>query len=581
MKYKFIIVSVLLVLLLFDGILYGQDATVIQVIRVDGAGAVLKNDRAKARDDAINDGLRRALEQGIGVFVESNTVVENFQTLEDNVYTKAKGFVTGYKIISEKSEVSIIRVTLDVKVSMGKVVDKLIDLDFLQHFLHKPRIMVLLQEEVLGKPATKSAGETEIIRKFVEKDFNVVDPEQVKKIRQTDQAKQAALGNDAAAVAIGRQLNAEVIIVGKATSQQSQAGLELGGLISSRARLDARVIRCDTGKILASKGLVAPGLDLTGELAAMKALSAAGGKVADYLMKETIRKWVLSTSQGTSITLKVANVTFKQLVLLEKSLREGIRGVGKFHRRSFDVAGKFAEIEVDLKIDPQQFSTELVMKEFPDFEIEVTNLTAQTLDIRFKSKVGSDNQSAGTASKAKDLPLKPYTVITFEAVDKAGKVIEKRKVMVTKVEPKLIEYRWEFSLQSGSTKQGVRTLKDIEKSREYCIDWNSQQQETTGSEPWISKEVFNELKQVGMTPLVVDKYIRKDSIVMAEVKKTTVAKIEVNKVVLELPAIEIHTEKGDRIVVLDDLKNPLVVLIQIAGTHRFQAKTIYIPGYKP
>ncbi len=382
--FTYILVSMSISLTLAIKAADGQEESV-QVIRAEGVGTILNHDIAHARDAAINDALRKAVEQGVGVIVEANTITENYFAIEDNIYTKARGFVAGYTPVSEKTEGNLIKVALDVRVSSGKIIDKLIDLNFIHSFAHKPRIMVMIPEQHLQRVIPDPAGETEVIRKFVEKDFWVVDQNQVKQIRQNDMAKRAAQGDNDAAAALGRQFQADIIIVGEGFSQVAETE-GLGGLISCRARLEARAIRVDTGRIIAAHGIHAPGLELTEELASKKSLAQAGGKVADYMIGEIIRKWVLSVSQGTSVTLKLTNVTFKQLASLEKAMREQIRSVQQFHRRHFDLAGKIAEIEIDLKGDSQQFSTDLALTEFPDFEVEVLNLTPQTLDVRFIPK---------------------------------------------------------------------------------------------------------------------------------------------------------------------------------------------------
>lgn len=545
----------------------------IQVVRSEGVGTIIKEDRVHARDAAINNALRTAVEQSVGVVIHSETIIQNFQTISDNIYTKARGFVAGYKIIEEKAEVNVIKVTLDVNVIAGKIVDTLIDLNFLQNFIHKPRIMVIIPERHLRRVIPDPAGETDVIRKFVEEDFWVVDQNQVEKIRELDQAKRAAQGDNAAAAALGRQFKAEIIIVGEAFSQLAE-DTGLGGLFSCRARLEARAIHCDTGQIIAAHGVHAPGLEITEELASKKALAEAGGKFADYMMKEIIRKWAASAVQGTSVTLKITNVTFKQLVLLEKSLKEEISVVKGFHRRHFASTGKIAEIEVDLKGDTQQFSTEVVLKEFPDFEIEVTNVTAKTVDVRFKPK-----EKAIPPDKNINIPLKPNTVIAFERIDKAG-ANETRRLMIINVQTTLLECRWEFYSQTEK-KIKVWNISNLLKSHEYCMNWGSLEKNTTSTEPWVSMEVFDELKQVGMTLIVVDKYVRKDSIVMAELKQNISFPVKVNGINLSLQAIEVFTDKGDKLVILDSPQNPLVLSIDITGMYKSKVTMMYVPGYKP
>lgn len=54
-----------------------------------------------ARDHAISDALRKAVEQGVGVFINSETAVKNFTLLKDEIYSNAQGYVASYRIIDD------------------------------------------------------------------------------------------------------------------------------------------------------------------------------------------------------------------------------------------------------------------------------------------------------------------------------------------------------------------------------------------------------------------------------------------------------------------------------------------------
>ena len=51
------------------------------IVKVEGVGAIQNGNYAKARDEAIWDAQRRAVEKGVGVMLASETVVANAQLL--------------------------------------------------------------------------------------------------------------------------------------------------------------------------------------------------------------------------------------------------------------------------------------------------------------------------------------------------------------------------------------------------------------------------------------------------------------------------------------------------------------------
>ena len=75
--------------------------------------------------------------------------------------------------------------------------------------------------------------------------------------------------------------------------------------------------------------------------------------------------------------MKVTNVTFKELLLFEESLKQRIPSIEDLNRQNFDTGGSRAEIKLTVTGDLQQFATELALTEFASFEVEVLNQTAE------------------------------------------------------------------------------------------------------------------------------------------------------------------------------------------------------------
>lgn len=75
----------------------------------------------ETKDDAIQDALRKAVERAMGVYIYSNTEVENFQVVKDKIIASSKGYVNNYKIVKEDQQEGIIFLTLDVDVNVNNI----------------------------------------------------------------------------------------------------------------------------------------------------------------------------------------------------------------------------------------------------------------------------------------------------------------------------------------------------------------------------------------------------------------------------------------------------------------------------
>jgi hypothetical protein len=69
-----------------------------------GEATIYGGDIAAAREEALVDAQRNALEQVLGVKIRSETAVQDFALADDAILSMVAGFVSNVKILSEKQE---------------------------------------------------------------------------------------------------------------------------------------------------------------------------------------------------------------------------------------------------------------------------------------------------------------------------------------------------------------------------------------------------------------------------------------------------------------------------------------------
>ncbi|MBU1570750.1 MAG: hypothetical protein KKE00_09580, partial [Proteobacteria bacterium] len=78
-----------------------------------------------ARDKAIDEAKRAALEQAIGATVESSTTVENFTVIKDQIMSRTAGYLKNIKIIEEKkTDMATIEVIIEADVETSAILEK-------------------------------------------------------------------------------------------------------------------------------------------------------------------------------------------------------------------------------------------------------------------------------------------------------------------------------------------------------------------------------------------------------------------------------------------------------------------------
>ena len=196
------------------------------------------------------------------------------------------------------------------------------------HEKDKVRIMVIIDEkDVEGVTAQMPFSETEVINALKTKyEFYVIDQQQMAKIQKKDEVRAAARGDQKAALSLGEEMYADIIITGAAKSEK-QTGLEVldkSGIKSVKTVIAARTIRVDNGEIISAENFSGKGADVTDSAAAQKALVEAGKAIADYAVDKLIGAWSTVKTKGSRIQVMVENASFSQY----KAIAEKLKALG-------------------------------------------------------------------------------------------------------------------------------------------------------------------------------------------------------------------------------------------------------------
>ena len=384
-------IGLFLALLLFSwsGGAAGQG---VQTITAEGVGVVMGGDRAIARDNAINDALRKAVEQAVGTMVSSETLVQNFQTLNDRIYTQTQGYVQNYKILGENPGPDLHRVTVQAAVAMGDLQKDLQALGILLGQVGKPRIMILIAEQNIGQQyynywwgqqrgaqTDLTIAENTIMDHFREKGFDFVDNSAQSKDIKVTPAFQVADLNDRAAITLGQQADAEVVIVGKALAK-SVGSIAGTSMKSVQANISLRAIQTDNGRVLSSGTEHAAAVHIDEVTAGAEALRKASVKISDKMIDDIIKNFQKRVAATTLVQLTVTGLSgYPDLLKFKNMIQSQVRGVERIHERSF--SGNVAKMEVDLKGNAQSFSEEISRKSFNEFVVKVVSSTWSTVEI--------------------------------------------------------------------------------------------------------------------------------------------------------------------------------------------------------
>jgi hypothetical protein len=368
-------------------------AAEVEEIEATGQAAIMDGDQSAARDKAIDDALRKAVESAVGTMVSSETITENYQLISDKIYSQAEGYVKKYKIVDERAEETVYIVEIEAKVAVGAVSGDLESLKTLMRRKGMPKMIIMVSEQNIGMerpnywwgkggPLTTDMRVVEdtLMEKMREKGFTFVDPE----ILTGKKAVTGAVASlsDKQARRIASVTDAEVLLVGKAVARDIGKTWEGTRLRSANAEVSVRAINTDNGEIIAVATEQATVPHINPTTAGNQAFKKASEKLAEKLVAKISKKWVADTSGTNRIRMEVSGLkNHRMLTKFMKVLKSQVRSVKDVHEQRMK-HGK-ALLDVMLAGDTRAMATELEAKDFGgDFKIEVDGVTPNSISIK-------------------------------------------------------------------------------------------------------------------------------------------------------------------------------------------------------
>lgn len=322
------LIALLLVLL---GLSWAEDLT----IEATGYGATL--------NEAIANGKRDALAQGIGQTLVSQTETENFMVKRDYILSQTIGHVKNYQVLSQKQGPDgAFEAKVRCVVSKDGLAKDLAALMVLKEAIGNPRVAMLVQETVLGnQDPTANKTETLLIDFFRSKTFEVMDPSAALRFRESPDGIKALGGDPAAAAKLGSALNAEVMIVGSVVAKESDVSgipaMAKSGMKSASAVVSLKAVDVRTRQILAAKSVDAPAAHINATTAGNMAIEKAVKKSLegkDGFFAALVDNWRSKANDGQTFQLTIVNVaSFAEA----KAVRAAVQAkVTKVEQRGFD-----------------------------------------------------------------------------------------------------------------------------------------------------------------------------------------------------------------------------------------------------
>lgn len=319
--------------------------------------------------EAENDALRAAVENTVGILVDSETLVQNSMLINDQIYTQSRGFVNEYSVVSREQIANGWRVTINATVDdqpNSKLMNELTRLGIINVQLRNPKIAVYVPEQHLNYNVGGAGGETAIVKTLLNAGFNFVTEVGTGLNYQSPMSMNVAQMKAAA-----EKFGVDIMIVGESFSEgvgdlgNYLPGNQRTNMQACRARVEAKMFIVKTGQVIAADGKYGSAYDNSEAIAAKKALASAGEQMGNYFVEQITGMY--TSRQGVEVIVYGAD--FSKINIVQNALGK-VNRVKNVNLSSYD--GGRAVFTVMYGGSPQTLFNELCA-------VTNANLTLQSL----------------------------------------------------------------------------------------------------------------------------------------------------------------------------------------------------------
>jgi len=270
-------------------------------VTVTGQGSTERN--------ALHDAMGQAIEQQIGVLIDSRTYVENYQVINDRIYTQSAGYIESYEVLQSGSANGLWQVTITAQVR-----SEALRTDLMSKLQKKALIGANMQDPRIGVLAVDSEGmeydglENEIISGLQNQGFSrLVDLNQIEASVRKRLASADATGDASLRDLLVNQFHVDYMVTAK-VSMMEENGLGkiirqvplpddnpflpavLGNLQfgAVQANVAVRMLNMNTGEIIYAGSFSEK--SGSGSNAASKALAKISPQVVSAVSKAALEK---------------------------------------------------------------------------------------------------------------------------------------------------------------------------------------------------------------------------------------------------------------------------------------------------
>jgi hypothetical protein len=323
-----------------------------------------------------------------------DSLVENFPQVNTVIYENTNAFVQEYKVLTETGSGKFYRVIVKATVAGKKIAKQLSKAGILRAKIDLPSVLFFISEQNLQDDSPRywwgkqmggfeSISETTMADILKARGFPIVDHRGVGIGKLADWGADTKPElTDEEALNLGARLQADVVILGKATASPT-ASVMGDDLKSFKVILNVRVLGTETGDELANISRTSVTANVDETLGGREALKMAGTLAGDDLAIQLAAAWRKLAEKPSRVEILVEGTgNLANFVKFRRALTgiPGVEGV-----RVKEIKPNETTLIIDYQGKAEQLASALMLQNFENFGINIYEISKQNLKVALVS----------------------------------------------------------------------------------------------------------------------------------------------------------------------------------------------------
>ena len=275
-----------------------QEDSFINTIEMGGFAEVVDNDRALAKESAVKDAIRRAVEKTVESILSPGLLLNNYAWIS-SVYSNSEDYIHSYSFLSESfdEEYNIYSVTLKITLYPAYIKSLLASQETLKENIDtRQKILIIIKERGLFSSNIDDfweyipISEMFLVQKIESEGLNVVDRNTLMDKVDETLIQKTIKGDVQAAIQAGLLSSAQIVITGNAVARERGSNPENPNIRNYQANISLKAYQTKTGKILGARSEFVTIENDNKEVGELNAFMAAGEKIYDSFLANIILK---------------------------------------------------------------------------------------------------------------------------------------------------------------------------------------------------------------------------------------------------------------------------------------------------